>query len=189
MDGWCSKEKALNFFDLVIQVNPQVCVEIGVFAGKSVYPVACALKYLGQGTVIGIDPWDNYECIRYYDPIEDHANLHWWNSVDMEKIHYSYINMINRYRLQNYCQTLRTTSTKAIEEINFIDILYIDGNHDEKASFIDVSLYLPKVRSGGYIWLNDSLWGSIQPAVDLLCEHCDVVKLIDDGNCILFKKR
>ncbi|MFI5334316.1 MAG: hypothetical protein ACHQT8_04015, partial [Chlamydiales bacterium] len=28
LEGWCSKEKALNFIDLVLDVQPKVCVEI-----------------------------------------------------------------------------------------------------------------------------------------------------------------
>ena len=59
LEGWCSREKALNFIDLVLEVKPQVCVEIGVFGGSSLFPVASALKHRGEGIVIGIDPWDN----------------------------------------------------------------------------------------------------------------------------------
>jgi hypothetical protein len=58
LEGWCSKEKACAFIDLVLQEKPQTCVEIGVFGGKSLLPVAMALKSLGQGIVIGVDPWD-----------------------------------------------------------------------------------------------------------------------------------
>ena len=77
---------------------------------------------------------------------------------------------------------------KLFDFIDCIDILYIDGNHSEPASMKDVMLYLPKVRQGGYIWYNDSIWPERQEALDLLSEECEVVKLIDDGNCILFKK-
>src|SRR5258707_5986460 len=55
LEGWCSKDKAKSFIDLVIEVKPRVCAEIGVFGGSSIYPVASALKLLGQGVVIAID--------------------------------------------------------------------------------------------------------------------------------------
>lgn len=187
--GWCSEEKALSFTDLVLEVKPEVCVEIGVFGGSSFYPVAAALKYLGKGKIIGIDPWDKLECIKYFDPIEDKANLAWWGVVNFNDICGAYFYMISKYGLENYTMTLKTTSEKAIDQISKIDILYIDGNHAEAMMAQDVSLYLPKVRQGGYIWINDTLWPTTQKAVELLSASCDVVKLIDNGNCILFKKR
>ncbi len=187
--GWCSQEKAVNFIDLVLETKPQVCVEIGVFGGSSVLPVASALKFLGQGVIIGIDPWDKLECIKDFDPVQDKAHLEWWGNVNLENIFISYFNMLKRYKLVDYCITMRTTSQKAASEIDSIDILYIDGNHSEINSTEDVTLYLPKVRSGGYIWLDDLLWPGTQKAKNLLSESCDEIKLIDNGNCILFKKR
>jgi hypothetical protein len=189
LEGWGTTEKALNFIDLVLEVKPDVCVEIGVFGGRSLYPVASALKFLNHGIVYGIDPWDKFECIRYYDPVEDSANLIWWGKLNLNYIYSSYAAMLRKYELEKYCVTLRMTSESAASEIEQIDILHIDGNHSEQASLRDVSLYLPKVRTGGYIWMNDSSWPERQEAVDLLLRSCDAVKLIDGGNCILFKKR
>jgi len=189
LEGWCTTEKALSFIDLVLEVQPEVYVEIGVFGGRSLFPVASALKFLGKGTVIGIDPWDKIECIKYYDPIADQLNLQWWGKVNLNYIYSSYISMLKKYELEKFCRTIRATSEKAAAEIDAIDILYIDGNHSEEASLLDVVLYLPKVRQGGYVWMNDSLWPDRQTAVELLLEECDAVKLIDNGNCILFKKR
>jgi hypothetical protein len=190
LHGWCSKEKALNFIDLVLQVKPQVCVEIGAFGGSSVLPVAYALKLLNKGIVIGIDPWDKIEVLKYFDPKEDAKNIEYWDKfVDFDNIYHSYLNMISYHGLEKYCKTLRMTSEKAASQLETIDILHIDGNHNEAVALQDVKLYLPKVRMGGYVWLNDSTWPCMQPAIELLQEHCDVVRLIDNGNCILFKKR
>lgn len=189
LEGWCTKEKALNFIDLVLETKPDVCVEIGTFGGSSLFPVASALKFLEHGVVIGIDPWDKFECIKYFDPVEDAANLQWWGKINLMQVYFSYLNMIKKYDLDKFCKTIKATSEKAASEIETIDILYIDGNHSEAMFTQDVSLYLPKVRSGGYIWMNDTLWESAQQAIDLLTESCSVVKIIDNGNCILFKKR
>lgn len=189
LEGWCTKEKASHFIDLVLEVKPEVYVEIGVFGGSSLFPVASALKSLGKGMIYAIDPWDKLECIKYYDPIEDSADLQWWGKINLVYVYYSYINMLRKHGLEDYCKTIKTTSEKAVSHIDSIDILYLDGNHSEVCSLQDVSLYLPKVRQGGYIWMNDSLWPTRQKAVEQLSEACDVVKLIDNGNCILFKKR
>jgi len=188
--GWCSKEKADNFIDLVLEVKPKVYVEIGVFGGSSLFPVACALKFLGDGVIIGVDPWDKKETTKYLHLKDDAESYRWWDTVNLDRVYYSYLSFIKRFELEDFCITMKTVSEKATAKINSpIDILYLDGNHSENCSKQDVELYLPKVRDGGYIWMNDTLWTTRQDAVDLLLESCDVIKIIDNGNCILFKKR
>ncbi len=189
LGGWCSEEKALNFMDLVMEVQPDTCVEIGVFAGKSLYPVAATLKYLNHGVVIAIDPWDKMECIKYYDETKDQEDLKWWSSLNLNYIYYSFLDLLYKHELENYCKIFRYTSEKAASMIGTIDILYIDGNHSEPVSMRDVELYLPKVRSGGYIWMNDTQWPQRAEATEYLRKNCDTVKFIDDGTCILFKQR
>jgi len=188
IEGWCSREKAINFVDLVLEVKPEICVEIGVFGGSSLFPVASTLKFLEQGFIIAIDPWDKTENQRHLTEFEDRGHVLWWSKINFEEIHASYKRMLKIYQLEDYCVTLRMTSEKAVPWIWNIDILYIDGAHSEEAIKKDVVLYLPKVREGGYIWLNDTLWEQSQPAIELLLQECNVVKLIDNGNCILFQK-
>ena len=189
INGWCSKEKALNFIDLVLEVKPQVCVEIGVYGGSSLFPVASALKFLDDGVIIGIDPWDKLECVKYFDPIEDKINLDSWIKADLDWILKTFLLMLKRNGLEEYCFIMKMSSEKAASQIETIDILYLDGNFSEEGSLLDVRLYLPKVRSGGYIWMNDALSPKRTQAGELLLEACDVVKFIDSGSCILYKKR
>ena len=187
LEGWCSSEKASNFIDLILEEKPEIYVEIGVFGGRSLFPVAAALKFLGHGMVIGIDPWDKLECVKNFDPVDDEVHFKWWSSVNLNYIYYSYLNMIRRQDLSKFVVTMKMPSEKAADEIENIDILYMDGNHGRGSAVQDVVLYLPKVRHGGYIWLNDSK--NKQDAVEELLKSCTKVKTIDNGNCILFKKK
>ena len=187
--GWCSSEKALHFIDLVLELRPSLCVEIGVFSGASLYPVAAALQLLNAGTVIAIDPWDKIECIRHLNPDRDKTDLKWWAHQNMDHVYFGFLNVLRQFELEKTCVIFRSTSKKAAPAIGQIDILHIDGNHYEKTALEDVALYLPKVRSGGYIWMNDATWPSLKSAIHSLSLACDVVKTIDNGNCILFKKR
>jgi hypothetical protein len=190
LEGWCSKEKALAFIDLVLEVKPKLCVEIGVFGGASLFPVASTLKYLDQGIVVGIDPWERSECLKCFDPIKEQNDFKWWSRLDFDYVFDSYRSMIKRYGLDDFCVTVRSTSERAAICFDAnIDILYIDGGSSEVVSVKDVLLYLPHVRAGGYIWINDAIWPKRQNAIDLLSERCDFVKEIDQGNCLLFKKR
>ena len=187
--GWCSLEKASRFIDLVLEVKPRLCVEIGVFGGASLLPVASALQFLGRGIVIAIDPWDKIECIRYLDPDKDRTDLKWWAHLNMDHIYFGFLNMLRQFELEKTCMILRVTSQKAASLVGAIDILHIDGNHEPQVAEQDVRLYLPKVKQGGYIWFNDALWSTLKPAIDLLLRSCDIIDSVDNGNCILFRKR
>lgn len=189
LHGWCSQEKAIHFIDLILKVRPKVCVEIGVFAGASIYPVASALKLLNHGVVIAIDPWSPTESLKNLDPHLDQHHIHWWKNIDYNQVYSSYLSLLKMFSLEDVCITIRAPAERAVKVIGTIDILHIDGNHSETSFTNAVKLYLPKVRSGGYIWLNDCLWTEAQTAMDLLLEECEVVKQIDNANCMLFKKR
>src|SRR5579871_2093055 len=144
LEGWCSKAKAAAFIDLVLETKPDLCVEIGVFGGSSIYPVASALKYNGKGLVIGIDPWDKIECIKYFDPIDDAEHLKWWGSLNVNYVFQSFTNMVRKHKLENFVKVIKTTSEQAASQImdEEIDILHLDGNHSEYCSVQDVELYL-----------------------------------------------
>ena len=93
------------------------------------------------------------------------------------------------YKRQSQCITYKETSASAYEKIPYdIDILHIDGNHSEEASFFDIVTYYPKVKSGGYIWFDDKNWATTKKAIDYLYENCIYIQMVDNGNCILFQK-
>ncbi|MBS0620561.1 MAG: class I SAM-dependent methyltransferase [Verrucomicrobia bacterium] len=171
-EGWCTMEKASKMMDLILETKPKICVEIGVFAGASVYPTACALKYIGQGQIFGIDPWSNSESVKAFE--ENDENYNWWNKLDHEDIYRQYLGMINGYDLNAFATTMRTTSKAAVNYFpdESIDILHIDGNHSPMIALEDAKMYLPKVKKGGYIWFDDADWHETTIAVAFLKEHC-----------------
>lgn len=189
IDGWCSQEKAQKMMELIYRTHPQICVEIGVFGGSSIYPTASALAYLKSGIVYAIDPWSKADCSEGYIPGD--PNYEWWNSIDLEKIYSNFILMLKKHKLQHYCSVMRMTSIQArgyfVDES--IDILHIDGNHSEDSALRDAKLFLPKVKSGGYIWFDDVNWMSTTKAIEFLSDYCDEIPDMFVNNCILFQKR
>jgi len=197
-DGWCPKDKAAAMMDLIIATKPKVCVEIGVFGGSSVYPSLIALRHnqiRGQGgnqngILYAIDPWKNDEAVKNYDPLDENAI--WWSRVNLQEILSKFVANLHREQLSDLCIILHKTSEAAISEIpSEIDILHIDGNHSEEASVLDVNLYLPKVKEGGYIWFDDISWATTKKAISLLLEKCDILYQHQDDKCsfALFRKR
>ncbi len=182
--GWCSSAKASAMMDLIFETRPQVCVEIGVFCGASLFPTASALKFLNQGVVYGIDPWNVYECVKHYPDNSEHAR--WWVSVDLESICHQCFNLIRGYNLSNNCIIIRDTSERASHRINAIDILHIDADHSDVSAFLDVLNYAPKVKVGGFIWFDG--WASASRAFEYLKKTCYVKQVIDEGRCVLLEK-
>jgi hypothetical protein len=191
-NSWCSAEKAKLLFELVITVQPKICVEIGACTGSSTLPMVAALKYLNQGRAYIIDAWSNQEAIKGL-PLED-PNTIWWGQLDMDALRNQFNYTMNQWSLNSYFQVLHMTSKEASYRLETIDFLHIDGNFSEEGALQDSLLYLPKVTSGGYILLSNVLvMIGKQPtkmkALWPLFEYCDIVSEIENGNALLFYKK
>lgn len=180
IDGWLSDEVAASMRDLILAEYPGICVEIGVYKGKSLINSALALRQNGSGIIYGIDPWSNLEAVKGLGEQEnlesnDHVN---WGSVDMEAIHQECMRHIRENELEEYAVIIRAASQhcRTLFRRNSIDILYIDGGHSEEFSCRDVDYYLPRVKVGGHIWFDDAHWKSTFQATELLRTQCVLVR-------------
>ena len=173
LEGWCSEEKAEILIDLILKVRPSIVVEIGVFGGKSLIPMAVALKANQKGMIYGIDPWDTQASM---EELITEENKKYWALIDHEGIMRGLIDSIHEFDLASYIQLIRNTSEGTIP-IHQIDILHIDGNHSEKTSYFDATKWVPLVRSGGWIIFDDITWNeeenyTTKRAVDWVNERC-----------------
>lgn len=173
LEGWCSKEKASVMIDFVMMLNAKTVVEIGVFGGKSLIPMAFAVKELGyHGKVYGIDPWSPDASMQGMDGV----NKSWWGNLNHDMILHQLKNKISHFGLSHHIVLIRNTS-EAAPTIPNIDILHIDGNHSDDSSMIDVTKWVPQVRKGGLIFFDDITWSNGGKAVSWLDENC--VRLIE----------
>lgn len=192
IDGWCEKEKAKKLYDIIYELKPSICVEIGVFGGSSLLPQALALKHNNKGTIVGIDPWTNSCAI---EEMENEANKNWWGSVNLEAVYKKFLEKVKLYEVENFVQVFRNKSSEVVNrfEDNSIDVLHIDGNHCEKLSYADAVDYYPKVRVGGYIFFDDINWSentkdiSTQKGVNYLLQYCEKIGVFGK-DCLLMKK-
>ena len=154
IEGWCSKQKASILMDIILQIRPEIVVEIGVFGGKSLIPMALALKANGIGKIYGIDAWD--EDVSALNTINlEHGD--WWATIDHNAILKELLKLIRKWNLQNQIELIIDTSENA-PLISPIDVLHIDGNHSEINSLGDVTKWVPMVRPGGWIIFSDMNW-------------------------------
>jgi hypothetical protein len=202
--GWCKPEKALKLAEYVIASDAKLCVEIGVYGGSSLLPMAMAIRTLPMlesgnplvnadyRRVVGIDPWTNDAAT---DGMKEQVNVDWWSKVDLEMIYQSCLVKIDDYRLNNYVTLLRAKSDDVVGDFQdeTIDLLHIDGNHCEARALNDVVNYLPKVRQNGIVVFDDVWWcegGEVttRKAVLLLLDQCIKLDVIG-GDCMILQKR
>ncbi len=174
MGGWCDPAKGLALAELVIAHKPAVCVEIGVFAGKSLLALAIGLREAGGGIVYGIDSWNNADSLVDTEP----KDADWWKTQDLEAVYAECLGHVLKTKLACYIRLLRTDSVTAAKVVgDAIDLLHIDGCHSEWSSVSDVVLWLPKLRPGGYLVLDDVNWPSTQTAVRLSEKWCKEIAI------------
>jgi cephalosporin hydroxylase len=181
--GWLTPEVGAAMRNLIWKVKPEVCVEIGVFAGKSLINTALALKENGHGVVYGIDPWRLDVALAGASPDEFD-----WNKADLDAVHYDCMRAIWEHGVERFAVVIRTQSREAqyLFPIESIEILYIDGGHSEDSSVDDVTWYLPRVKLGCHVWLDDTNYDSLQKAIGIVEQQCQLVK--DFGHARLYKK-
>ena len=182
--GWCSPKKAEAMMELIFDIKPDTCVELGVFQGASLFPTALALYCVKHGVVYAIDAWDTQEAVRYYPEGSPHRT--WWTAQNLNTNYKAFLDMIKQYNLGNHCLVLRQPFATALDKIHSIDILHIDATHTNEGDFIDAVPYIQKVKKGGYIWFDG--WSSSFDTYEYLKKTCQVRKVINSGACILLQK-
>lgn len=165
-EGWCSWTKGQTLASIVLATRPEISLEIGVFYGKSLLPVAMAHQFTGRGTVYAIDPWMAEASIAgQINPLD----AAYWNRQEMHQVAYdAFKTSVYELGLQNVVHIERKTSDDFTPPDN-IGLLSVDGNHGEQA-VKDVERYAPKVKKGGFLVADDIEWtgGAVGKAIALL---------------------
>lgn len=163
--GWCTVDKRDKLIKIVKELNPSVCVELGVFGGKSLLPVAVAS---GKNTrVYGVDAWAADASL---EGINAAANDEWWKNIDYEYMFNYTRELMETHGVGGKVQLMRMTSRDAVEvfENETIDLLHQDSNHSEEVSCMEVELYHNKLRVGGIWVFDDTNWETTKKAQALL---------------------
>lgn len=189
--GLCSKEKASLFMNLVYEIRPKICVEIGTFAGASAFPIARALQYVDCGILYTIDAWNEYAILKGY---EDDPEFHdWWKNahINLEQLCYNFHQMIYHYGLSSYCYSIRMFSEIAsgIFADDSIDLFHLDGNTSTQGSVEDIQAYFGKIKTDGYICLSNANLQTRNKLLVFLFENCEWLQERSKEDFLLFKKK
>ena len=176
--GGCTFEKACIMADLVCTYNLKTTVEIGVYRGRSLLPMALAHKLSTHGTAYGIDPYKLEEALQNDTPFKEDIEK-FCLALDFDLLYQDVLDLIESYNVVDNCILLRKTSKEAInyfiENDIYFDLLHIDGNHDTDKVMLDVDLYLPRIRPGGFIVMDDFNWESVNPVYTKLKSQYTVI--------------
>jgi len=166
--GWCSIDKAQRLMKIVDDITPSLVVELGVFGGRSLLPLALAAKNNNLSCkVIGIDSWSAQASLEGKN---DKANDDWWASIDYEGM-YKYTNdLMIKNGVSSVVELWKNKSRDVISKFKdeSIDILHQDSNHSEETTCEEVELYWNKVRVGGMWIFDDTNWPTTKKAQQML---------------------
>jgi predicted O-methyltransferase YrrM len=191
LDGRCPREKSLFLARTIMEERPEICVEIRMFGGRSVVPVAAALRHNGGGTITGIETWSADAAIEHTTDEKDRL---WWSDCDFPGIKNRFFRFLAATELTREVRVIEATSRQAASLFDAIDFLHIDGSHSVVNAAEDVVLYATKVRRGGIIVFDDIDWDSTAPAREILNALCDTVQILTDPavgheSCAVLRRR
>ena len=181
LPGWCQREKWVRMCNGIMADKPAAIVEIGVFGGSSLLPMAVAASTYG-GIVYGIDPWAVEPCLV---GMEDKANRDWWQqNVDLETIYRDLTLQVAKLGLQNV-ELIRQTSD-ATAFVQPIGLLHIDGNHSYEPCRRDFRKWIPMVKAGGVVVCDDVGWSeggkpTVLPNVEMALAELGCRRICDDA--------
>lgn len=153
LQGWCGEEKAITLASIIIATRCSVSLEVGVYGGRSFFPMAFAHQSIRHGKCIGVDPWSKEVAVREQTTEKDRE---WWGKLDIESIRLGVESFITEHKLDNYCQIIRRES-RYVDPPSAIGLLHLDGSHSDTAVG-DVIKFAPRVTLGGFCVTDDSNW-------------------------------
>lgn len=171
--GWMVEPKMRQFEWMMNDMQePLTIVEIGVWYGMSAIGIGMIAKASSKkATIYAIDAWRPDAAIEGENAIE---NKKWWENQNYNYALHCFKEYIEFFGLKDFFKVIVGRSEDVVGEIpNEIDLLHVDGNHSEEKSMRDIELYLPKVKQGGVICLDDTAWDTLAKAVAYMNENCE----------------
>lgn len=183
---------------------PGDVVEIGSAYGRSAFALAWLAAFHGVGNLICIDPWDlpSSRDQGVGAEIINRAVV----DVDWQAVHRSFVVALSGFSHVNYIRRpataavgdyLKAAAAGQIETAEFgqidvsgeIAVLHIDGSHRYDDVCQDVADWVPLVKPGGWVLLDDYLWAfgdGPRRAGDELLQRIEAEKafVVGDTLCI-----
>lgn len=145
--------KAHTLASLVIALRPELIVEVGVWQGASLIPMALAVRAVGRGRIVAVDAWEKLASIA--GQVEE-GDVKWWSGVDHDEAYATFVRALAEEGLSQFVEVVRARSDDYVPPTG-VGLFHCDGNHGEQA-VKDVQRFMPKMAGGGVIVMDDYGW-------------------------------
>lgn len=123
-----------------------IFVEVGTWEGNFAYEL---LTQTECSKLYCVDPYKHFDDSIYPDAI---------NSLTQEQFNDKYNGVCRRFsEFGNRVEFIRKTSNDAALQFKdeSLDFVYIDGNHEFQSVLLDILVWYPKVKKGGFLCGDD----------------------------------
>jgi predicted O-methyltransferase YrrM len=135
VDGWLTVDEARTLYDAARACTGRgAIVEIGSWKGKSTIVLARGSRAGSRVPVYAVDPHADYRFEEFRANVE-------------------------RAGIADLVRPIRSLSQPAADTFDEpIELLFVDGSHDERLVREDAEKWLPKVVDGGFVAFHDTTW-------------------------------
>ena len=167
--GMCDDEKLWALAAIARHAPPGDLVEIGSWWGKSAVALAWLGARHGIGPLLCVDPWsaegmrqarEDLDAVSAAADHEEAALIFRINLLSLGVPGVNYLRMPSVQGAAHY-RADPVARSEAFGETRYagaISVLHIDGNHEYSFVSADVAEWLPMLRDGGWLVLDDYLW-------------------------------
>jgi hypothetical protein len=184
LPGWCPEQKARWMVDWILANGYKVAAELGVFAGRSVFPIALAIAANQGRAVYAVDAWENAVATSAPTDEQDYG---WWDNVDLVAVKSAFLREMVAQNMVGLIKVLELSSAQACTALSqqvgrTIDFLHIDGAHAEAQAIFDATHWSQLVAPGGTIVLDDIDWPGVRCADAFLTSRFERIKEVRGDN-------
>jgi predicted O-methyltransferase YrrM len=142
VDGFLSLDEAAALYDHATKAGDGV-LEIGTYCGRSTIAIAAGRKATGGSPVYAVD--------------HGHGSDEHQGAIPSEGTWPKALRNFERFGVRNHVIPVMLDSVRARVELDHLtwSFVFIDGAHDRLSVMTDASLWLPRVRPGGWMAFHD----------------------------------
>jgi predicted O-methyltransferase YrrM len=179
IEGWCTQGKAVWLSDLIGESACRTVLEVGIFGGKSLIPMALAVQHCAPGgKVYGVEDWSGDAAA---ETAMSAASDVWWREVELKAVKAGFLRSLLDNELSDIVNVLEMSADEAFRCLTALgldqfDLIHLDGSHSDVRALRDVRMWTGLLRPGGILVLDDIGWPSVQPALDHLRSSCSIIE-------------
>jgi predicted O-methyltransferase YrrM len=189
IEGWCTERKALWLAELIADNGCRTVLEVGIYGGKSLIPMAIAIKkYAPGGKVYGIEAWSN--------AVATQVSLHpqhdaWWANLDFKYIKTGFFRSVIANDVADVINVLDMSSDDAFKCLNAqrlteFDLIHVDSSKSEGEELHDCKTWSGLLRPGGILVMDDIGWPSVQVAREYVKSNLSVIDEVFEAQGIAY---